>query len=110
MAEREKKSEALKTVSTVIRALQAYERDALLDPSRPPAPPTLQELTEGNFLSEADYQKLTQEKRIDYFPPRNDVIPQERIILVVHGDDYVVYGFASGTVRTESLKEPGQVP
>lgn len=110
MAEKQKRSEALKTVSTVIRALQAYERAALPYPSRPATPPTLKELTEGNFLSEADYQKLTQEKRIDYFPTRNDVIPQERIILVVHGDGYVVYGFASGTVLAESLKQPDRAP
>jgi hypothetical protein len=66
-------------------------------------PDSLRYLITEKYLTEKEYQKLTSNIQIDYFP--HHFTPSSRsVIFVGHIPGYVVYGFSSGPVEDRKLK------
>jgi len=95
-------SPAARTLSTVRQlslALQQYARDhADTHGSGSKYPRILRQLVSEGYFQEADFDKITKDIRISYFPPDNDNPSGNHLLILALIPKYVVYATAAGTV------------
>jgi|GEM_PF-4370580 len=96
------KSPAARTLSTVKQlslALQQYALDhADTSGGGSKYPKSLRQLVSDGYFEETDFDKITKDIRISYFPPDNSNPSSNHLLILAFIPKYVVYATASGTI------------
>jgi hypothetical protein len=95
---------ALSNVRQLSLAIENYasdQKNKSLD--KPEYPDDLHQLVNDGYLSQNDFEKLTKDIQLSYFPPKSSLPSSNHLLLVAHIHGFVIYCPVSGKPELQKI-------